>query len=192
MVKLSILARSQKYKYFYWKLNIISWCLLSTLFRCCNNAERMVQKYRKTAKSTKSFCLVTAMSIVSWVPMTVATYTSLFCIDCGSRLKATLILAAVTIMMTLKVLNPWMYTMRNRDFRHTVQRCVMSRCRRTRVAPETDIYFTNFQSQNNWHQKTRWCIALHYILSLKEKSWTTSIDDHSIFSQFVQSWQKWQ
>ena len=121
-----------------------------TLFRTCNNTERMVQKYRKTAKSTRSFCVVTAMSLVSWVPITAATYTSLLCMDCPSRMKATLLLSAVTILMTMKVLNPWIYIMKNKDFRHTARSTMVARCQRAQVAPQTDdVYFTNFESQNH-------------------------------------------
>ena len=105
-----------------------------------------MQKSKKVAKSTKSFCLITIIFIASWVPMTLSVYTALFCTYCDSRMKGGLTTAALSLMMITKLLNPWLYILQNRDFKNAVKSTVKCKCRRVSVSPESTVYFTSFES----------------------------------------------
>ena len=71
--------------------------------------------------------------------MTVVSYITLFCDTCHVTLKGTMTLLALSMMMITKILNPWIYVLKNKDFKNAVK----GHCKRAQVAPETDVYLTN-------------------------------------------------
>ena len=115
-------------------------------YRFCKKAYNMMQKSKKVAKSTKSFCLITIIFVATWVPMTLYVYISLFCSQCASNTKGLLTVAALSIMMVTKLLNPWIYILQNRDFKNAVKSTVKCKCCSAPVSPKTSVFFTSFES----------------------------------------------
>ena len=104
---------------------------------------RYVPTLRKVAKSSRTFCIICGLFIASWIPMTVSIYVSLLCVTCGRAIKGTICAVTVNFMLVIKILNPWLYFLRNRYFRSILKRSMKAKCYRARVKPERDIYFTN-------------------------------------------------
>ena len=109
------------------------------------NTER--QRYlptpKKIAKSSGTFCIICGLSIASWVPVTVSIYVSLFCLTCGNLTKGKITSVTVAFMLITKILNPWIYCLRNRHFRSVFKMSIKGKCHRRQVRPESNIYFTN-------------------------------------------------
>ena len=72
--------------------------------------------------------------------MTVSIYVSLLCVTCGRAIKGTICAVTVNFMLVIKILNPWLYFLRNRYFRSILKRSMKANCYRARVKPERDIY----------------------------------------------------
>ena len=73
------------------------------------------------------FFYLTMIFFVLWLPMNVSMLVVLFCTSCkGSELLLGCVRVSMVLYTATPMINPWLYTLRNRDFRTALR--VLTRC----------------------------------------------------------------
>lgn len=99
------------------------------------------RRFKRIAKTTKMFFYLTIIFFILWLPMDIMTMLIFLCAECReSKHVVYSFWISITLYTISPLINPWVYTLRNRDFRTALRKFAVFRVLITEGYSESSDY----------------------------------------------------